>query len=194
MSTHICRISLSSLINWTSPFPISGVSRVPFRFYFIPNRNSCKQTVKTLIRRRILRRLIWVCTVCLGPKNGTPGLYGLMSLIFTKIKFLTCICIIFAFLSVSFRKLHETKQCNNYAFHWPFVHSRNVQVSIIKVLFCISQQAIGQQQQITMLQNEIDKLRSDNVKLYEKVRYLQSAGYSHKVSTLLVEKIIIGFC
>ena len=43
------------------------------------------------------------------------------------------------------------------------------------------QQTIGQQQQITMLQNEIDKLRSDNVKLYEKVRYLQSAGYSTKV-------------
>ncbi|WAR02660.1 CASP-like protein, partial [Mya arenaria] len=41
-------------------------------------------------------------------------------------------------------------------------------------------QTIGQQQQITMLQNEIDKLRSDNVKLYEKVRYLQSAGYTHK--------------
>ncbi|XP_060594752.1 protein CASP-like [Ruditapes philippinarum] len=41
-------------------------------------------------------------------------------------------------------------------------------------------QTIGQQQQITMLQNEIDKLRSDNVKLYEKVRYLQSAGYSTK--------------
>jgi len=43
------------------------------------------------------------------------------------------------------------------------------------------QQTLGQQQQITMLQNETDKLRSDNVKLYEKVRYLQSAGYSHKV-------------
>ena len=26
--------------------------------------------MKTLIRRRILRRLIWVCTVCLCPKNG----------------------------------------------------------------------------------------------------------------------------
>ncbi|XP_053376452.1 uncharacterized protein LOC128547513 [Mercenaria mercenaria] len=43
-------------------------------------------------------------------------------------------------------------------------------------------QTIGQQQQITMLQNEIDKLRSDNVKLYEKVRYLQSAGYSTKAA------------
>ncbi|KAH3884583.1 hypothetical protein DPMN_008566, partial [Dreissena polymorpha] len=41
-------------------------------------------------------------------------------------------------------------------------------------------QTIGQQQQVTLLQNEIDKLRSDNVKLYEKVRYLQSAGYAQK--------------
>ena len=33
--------------------------------------------MKTLIRRRVLRRLIWVCIVCLCPKNGTLGLYGL---------------------------------------------------------------------------------------------------------------------
>ena len=34
--------------------------------------------MKTLIRRRELRRLTWVCTVCLCPKNGTLGLYGLI--------------------------------------------------------------------------------------------------------------------
>ena len=28
------------------------------------NRNVCKQTVENLIRRRVLRRLIWFCTVC----------------------------------------------------------------------------------------------------------------------------------
>ena len=27
---------------------------------------------------RFLQRLIWVCTVCLCPKNGTLGLYGLI--------------------------------------------------------------------------------------------------------------------
>ena len=27
-------MDLSILINWTSPFPISGVSGVPFQFYF----------------------------------------------------------------------------------------------------------------------------------------------------------------
>lgn len=36
------------------------------------------------------------------------------------------------------------------------------------------QHSLGQQQQISLLQNEIDKLRSDNVKLYEKIRFLQS--------------------
>ncbi|GFO29669.1 protein casp [Plakobranchus ocellatus] len=35
-------------------------------------------------------------------------------------------------------------------------------------------QTLSQQQQVTMLQNEMDKLRSDNVKLYEKIRFLQS--------------------
>ena len=31
------------------------------------------QTVYTLIRRRVLRRLIWVCTVCQCPIYGTLG-------------------------------------------------------------------------------------------------------------------------
>ena len=38
--------------------------------YSISDRNSCKQTVKILIRRRVLRLLIRVCTVCLCPKKG----------------------------------------------------------------------------------------------------------------------------
>ena len=75
--THICLVDPSILINWTSPFPNLGVSDVLFHLYSILNRYSCQQTVKTLIRRRILRRLIWVCIVCLCPKNGTLGLYAL---------------------------------------------------------------------------------------------------------------------
>ena len=75
--THICLVDFSILINWTSPFPILAVFGVRFHFHSILNRYSCQQTVKTLIRRRVLRRLIWVCTVCLCPKNGTLGLYGL---------------------------------------------------------------------------------------------------------------------
>ena len=40
------------------------------------NRAFRKHTVETLARRRILRRLIWVCTVCLSPTKRTLGLYG----------------------------------------------------------------------------------------------------------------------
>ena len=35
-----------------------------FHFYSNFNLTFCKQLVETLIRRRVLRRLIWVCTVC----------------------------------------------------------------------------------------------------------------------------------
>ena len=36
---------LFKLINWSSLFQILGVSGVLFHFYFVSNRNSCKQTV-----------------------------------------------------------------------------------------------------------------------------------------------------
>ena len=45
-------------------------------FYSSFNRKLCKQTVETLIRRRILWRLIWVCTICLCPTKMTLGIYG----------------------------------------------------------------------------------------------------------------------
>ena len=32
--------------------------------------------MQTQIRRRLMRRLIWVCTVCLCPINGTLGIIG----------------------------------------------------------------------------------------------------------------------
>lgn len=41
---------------------------------------------------------------------------------------------------------------------------------------------LAQQQQIQILQNEMDKLRSDNVKLYEKIKFLQ--GYTAKGATI----------
>ena len=34
--------------------------------------------MEALIRRRVLRRLIWVCTVCLCPTKRTLGIYGLV--------------------------------------------------------------------------------------------------------------------
>ena len=51
-------------------------------FIFIQNFKSafCKQIVETLIRRRVLRRRIWVCTVCLCPTKRMLGLYGLKEL------------------------------------------------------------------------------------------------------------------
>ena len=47
----------------------------------IPKEKRCKylQTVETRIRRRVLRRLIWICTVCQLPVYGFPVLIGLHS-------------------------------------------------------------------------------------------------------------------
>ena len=47
----------------------------------------------------------------------------------------------------------------------------------------VFQQLRHNQQQISVLQNEVDTLRSDNVKLYEKIKFLQS--YPTKVYQLL---------
>ena len=48
-----------------------------FHFYSNFNITFFQQTVETLIRRRVLRRLIWVCTACLCPTKRALGLYGL---------------------------------------------------------------------------------------------------------------------
>ena len=48
-----------------------------FSCLFNFDKKFCSQKVETLIRRRILRRLILVCTVCLCPIKKTLGLYGL---------------------------------------------------------------------------------------------------------------------
>ena len=56
---------------YTRPYELNesiGVMCICISFSFF-YRNSCKKTVYTLIRRRIQRRQIWVCTVCLGPKG-----------------------------------------------------------------------------------------------------------------------------
>ena len=37
----------------------------------------CLQTVETLVRRRVLRSLIWVCTVCQLPFERSPDYNGL---------------------------------------------------------------------------------------------------------------------
>ena len=38
---HVCQVYFSILINWTSPFPVLGVSGVLFHFYSISNRYFC---------------------------------------------------------------------------------------------------------------------------------------------------------
>ena len=64
-------------INRTSLFLISGVLSGIFHFYSNSSRTFREQTKEILIRRGILRRLIWVCAVCLCPTKWTLGLYGL---------------------------------------------------------------------------------------------------------------------
>ena len=44
---------------------LGGIFSFLFKFLVL-----CKQTVETLIRRCVLQRLIWVCTVCLCPTKG----------------------------------------------------------------------------------------------------------------------------
>ena len=65
--THLCRMCFPILINWTSPFQNLGLLGGIFHCYSNSKRNFCMQTVENLIRRRILRRLIWFCTVCRCP-------------------------------------------------------------------------------------------------------------------------------
>ena len=54
-----------------------GVLGGIFHFYSNCDRKLCKQKVETPISRRVLQRLIWVCTVSLCPTKRTLGLYGL---------------------------------------------------------------------------------------------------------------------
>ena len=49
--THICLIDFPILINWTSPFQFKGCQVHFCHVESIFSRHSCKQTVKTLIRR-----------------------------------------------------------------------------------------------------------------------------------------------
>ena len=44
-----------------------------FSVYSNFNRTFCKQTEETLIRRRVLRRLVGICIVCLRPTKRTLG-------------------------------------------------------------------------------------------------------------------------
>ena len=72
---HLSPIDLSTLITWTSPFPILGA--LGGIFHFFPQNFSstfCKQAVKILIRPCIKWCLIWIYTFCLCIINRTQGL------------------------------------------------------------------------------------------------------------------------
>ena len=75
--THLSRMEFPALINWNSPFSFWGLLGGIFLVWSNFNRILCKQTVETLFWRRVLWRLIWVCTVCLSLTRRTLGLYGL---------------------------------------------------------------------------------------------------------------------
>ena len=75
--THLCRMYLPILINWTGQFPILELLGGIFHFNSNIKRNFSEQTVENLIRRRVLRSLIWFCAVCWCPRKRTLGLYGL---------------------------------------------------------------------------------------------------------------------
>ena len=67
--THLYLVDSSFLIIVMGPFIIFGVSNI-YIFIFIDIAVNSVQTVKTLIRRRVLR----VCTVCFCPFFETPGI------------------------------------------------------------------------------------------------------------------------
>ena len=75
-----------------------GVLVAIFHFYYYFNKTFCKQTVKILIRHRIMRCLIWVCTVCLCPIKRTLGIYGLKQ----------CVLLVFIILT---RVSEKLKKC-----------------------------------------------------------------------------------
>ena len=58
--THLSRMNFPISIGRTSLFQILEVLGGIFHSYSSSNRTFCEQTVETLIRRRVLRRLIWV--------------------------------------------------------------------------------------------------------------------------------------
>ena len=64
---HLLELTLLCLVNlWKLDESISNFKGAwCIYFYFISYRNTCLQTVKILITRLVLRRLIWACTVCL---------------------------------------------------------------------------------------------------------------------------------
>ena len=72
------RMDMLTFISKMSPFAIIWVSDSILHFFFSNlNKKVFKQTMETLIRRRVPRRLIWVSVVCICSTKRTLSLYGL---------------------------------------------------------------------------------------------------------------------
>ena len=56
--THLSRMEYPTVINWNRPFLFKGMLGGIFHVYKNFNRTFCKQTVETMVRRRVQRRLI----------------------------------------------------------------------------------------------------------------------------------------
>ena len=69
--THLSRMDSPTLIRRTNPFTNLGVLGGILCLFSNSNRTLCKQILDTMIRRRLVRRLIWVCNVCLCPTKRT---------------------------------------------------------------------------------------------------------------------------
>ena len=65
--THYILNRFSHTIYWKSPISILGKSDYKVYIFLEKKGLNYLQTVETLIRRHILRHLIWVCTVCQLP-------------------------------------------------------------------------------------------------------------------------------
>ena len=65
--THLSLMEFHTVINWNSLFLSLGMLVVFFKFNSNFNRTFCMQTVETLIRCLVLRRLICVNINCLHP-------------------------------------------------------------------------------------------------------------------------------
>ena len=76
-----------------------GCWLIVFDFYSYFKRTFCKQTVANLIRRRVLRHLIWFCNVNRCPIKRTLGLYGLncfvalcLMRVLSRFNMVACLC------------------------------------------------------------------------------------------------------
>ena len=74
---HVYPVHITHCTEWTHPHSILEEFNFNFRYVRLWDLGFARekwlhnlQTVETLIRRRVLRRLIWVCTVCQIPFLG----------------------------------------------------------------------------------------------------------------------------